>query len=222
MDAYGLGCEPARSCLQSSTLTCAACAPGFVPDQNKLVSAMQGGRWQPNYAQLLYYFHGIRPLPFSLLSSCRQIVDHCLASNGRSCSACEEGFFVQNGVCAPRLGVAIQFCATYHGNGTCAECVAGKVLSGTVPECVDMQLVPNCQAYDTSSSPAACVRCQSQFFLQNQTCVQRAAQDASACLRLNPAADACAACRTGYQLEKGLCLRLPLQCQAMEKTPTGL
>lgn len=138
-----------------------------------------------------------------------------------SCSTCLVGFVVimittTYSVCIPDPAVN---CAQWKTNIatpgliSCAVCQSNffyqtsqSVLgSNPLPICVGIPKIVNCVNYDNTNgivgSSLGCIACSSGFYVSNRVCIARANVSIPNCQTLNPIADSCLTCVSGFWID---------------------
>ena len=138
---------------------------------------------------------------------------YCLACNS-SCTACESGFILSNGICLSNSSCKESFpnCKTCNDDlNMCAACNFGYYLSGSI--CV--QCPSNCINCDQ----LRCTTCIFGYGLSWGSC-SPCTEVCSFCFSycFECTSTRCTRCWTGYYLDSGSCLRCPLICRTCTST----
>lgn len=186
------------NCAAYSFIGCATCNTGFVMNPNLYFVGLNSAN---SITRLIYSVQTGPTGKWVGLNVCQATtVANCLVfASFKECAVCANGYYLQNGTCIIFPLPTITNCQIYTSLTTCSQCLDRFFLSGN--NCVSVTSISNCQSYLSSAPTTRCSLCTSSFYLQNNVCIARTqSANIANCATLNPTADNCQACNSGFIL----------------------
>ena len=195
--------EPIENCQSHSFKKCKSCISGFHKNPN---SAMLG-EINKDFVQL--YATGLwEEVNFAKtwMSTCIKNEDeHCLkmgqtASSGKltnACELCEDGYYLDQGVCTENPKWQITNCEEYSSPYICSRCASDFYLDCN--ECKQRSTYTACQ--DGNWHKDKCFRCQDTHYLDStETCQSRTNSEIAECSKYMRRLDLCETCSDGFKM----------------------
>ena len=126
-------------------------------------------------------------------------VDNCkIFSTGDKCQSCDIGYFVtENDECEVNPLDDIQNCIKYASYDSCTECSNGFKLTAE-DKCVGVTEINDCSVYAGDVTTDVCLLCDSNYYLDSNTCQLRNTLAVDNCDQLKVDGEGCGTCSNGF------------------------
>ena len=207
------------NCATYTFFKCDMCHEDYARDENYYFQNRYKFRSQENMEGVSFVFRILtqRLNIIDKKEECflRWIPNCSIYTNATKCQSCNEGYLLtEKGECQAYPSPIIANCEIYNSDTVCRKCKDGFILQ-SANKCIASEKILNCAEHDGSKDYQRCIKCDTMYYLDANSCVKRA-EVVENCQKYEDFADRCIECINGYiPTDDGLkCLVAKSNCKS--------